>query len=329
MGEARAAAWKGESVSALALPAREGPFNLDQHQAEGAAALRRLAEDHFEKGGGRICVPLFSAGDLQGLMMVGDRVAGMVISAEDLDLLKCMSVQVASRLRGIRLSDQLLQAKQMEAFQTMSAFLVHDLKNTASLLSLMLQNMASHFGDPAFREDALRGLSTSVAHIKDLLGRLTTLRQGLEIRKTEVDVNEVVESTLAGLSGSSSLTVEKQLASLDRIAADREQLGKVLANLLLNAKEAAGDAGRIRIQTRQENGWLTLGVEDNGCGMSPEFIRQSLFKPFQTTKPQGLGIGMFQSKMIVEAHQGRIEVESEPGKGTRFRVVLPVQPISP
>lgn len=328
MGEERSAAWRNENSSGMAVPAREGPFDLDEYEAECASALKRLAEDHFEKGGGRICVPLFSAGELQGLMMVSDRVAGVEISAEDQDLLKCMSVQVASRLRGIRLSDQLVQAKQMEAFQSMSAFLVHDLKNTASLLSLMLQNMASHFGDPAFREDALRGLSKSVAHIKDLLGRLTTLRQGLEIRKTEVDVNEVVESALAGLAGFSGLQIEKQLASVARTAADRDQLGKVFANLLLNAKEAAGDAGQIRVQTRQDNGWLTVGIEDNGCGMNPEFIRNSLFKPFQTTKPQGLGIGMFQSKMIVEAHQGRIEVESEPGKGTRFRVVLPVQPLS-
>jgi signal transduction histidine kinase len=82
--------------------------------------------------------------------------------------------------------------------------------------------------------------------------------------------------------------------------------------------------GQVRIQTSRLNGWAVLAVADNGCGMSPEFLNRSLFRPFQTTKKAGLGIGMFQSKMIIEAHGGRIEVESEAGKGTTFRVLLPL-----
>jgi signal transduction histidine kinase len=82
--------------------------------------------------------------------------------------------------------------------------------------------------------------------------------------------------------------------------------------------------GLIRIETIQNNGWAILTVSDNGCGMSAEFINRSLFRPFQTTKKNGLGIGMFQSMMIVQAHGGRIAVASEPGKGTTFQVFLPV-----
>jgi len=95
----------------------------------------------------------------------------------------------------------------------------------------------------------------------------------------------------------------------------------------LNAKEAvnAAGAGEVRLRTAQENGWILLSVADNGCGMSEEFLRRSLFRPFQTTKKSGLGIGMFHSKAIVEAHQGRIEVESKVGQGTTFRVLLPVR----
>ena len=81
---------------------------------------------------------------------------------------------------------------------------------------------------------------------------------------------------------------------------------------------------RISIETGQNNGWAVLAVKDSGCGMSPDFLKRSLFRPFQTTKKNGFGIGMFQSKMIVEAHKGRIEVESELGKGTTFRVLLPL-----
>jgi hypothetical protein len=105
---------------------------------------------------------------------------------------------------------------------------------------------------------------------------------------------------------------------------DKEQITKVVTNLVLNASEAISQAGEIRIETSQNNGWAVLLVADNGCGMTPEFMSRALFRPFQTTKKKGLGIGMFQSKMIVEAHGGRIEVESEVQKGTTFRVLLPI-----
>jgi hypothetical protein len=106
---------------------------------------------------------------------------------------------------------------------------------------------------------------------------------------------------------------------------DQEQIFKVVTNLVINASEAVFQGGEIRVETSQNNGWAVLTVADNGCGMTPEFLSHALFRPFQTTKKKGFGIGMFQSKMIVEAHGGRIEVESELKKGTIFRVLLPIQ----
>jgi len=99
---------------------------------------------------------------------------------------------------------------------------------------------------------------------------------------------------------------------------------KVIVNLILNANDAAGEGGEIRVTTERNNGWALVTVSDNGGGMSKDFIAHSLFQPFQTTKERGSGIGLFQSKMIVEAHHGRIEVESEEGKGSTFRVLLPL-----
>ena len=117
----------------------------------------------------------------------------------------------------------------------------------------------------------------------------------------------------------------KELRPLPKVRLDPAQIQKVVTNLVLNAGEAVGAGGQIRVETSQRNGCVVLAVADNGCGMSQEFLSRSLFRPFQTTKKNGLGIGMFQSKMIVEAHKGKIEVESETGKGTTFRVFLPVK----
>src|SRR5436305_11714328 len=124
----------------------------------------------------------------------------------------------------------------------------------------------------------------------------------------------------------SGVALLKELRPLPKITLDRARIQIVVTNLLLNAREILNAGGQIRIETGQRNGWLVLSVTDNGCGMTPDFLQHSLFRPFQTTKKHGIGIGMFQSRMIVEAHQGRIEVDSEPGKGTAFRILLPLLP---
>src|SRR6185436_20692528 len=196
--------------------------------------LKKLNPDHFGKGGNRVCVPLISADEVVGLITVADRVNGLQFSVEDLDLLKCIGEQIAGSLRNIQLSRRLLQNKELQAFQTMSAFFVHDLKNTASTLSLMLQNLSAHFGNPAFRDDCLRGLSRSVGHLNALLKRLTQLRQELDLTKTETDLNDLTAQVLGDFEGAGGLTLVKDFQPLPKVMADAEQLRKVITNLLLN-----------------------------------------------------------------------------------------------
>ena len=305
------------------LRGRSVPFDIDLCQEEWVYCLRKLNPDHFNKGGRRVCAPLVSGGECVGLITVADRVNGLGFSAEDLDLLKCVADQVGGSLRNIQLSQQLMQGREMQAFQTMSAFFVHDLKNTASTLSLMLQNLSTHFGNPAFREDCLKSVSRSVVHINDLVQRFGSLRHELELKKAETDLNALITSVVADLPNHGGLTVIKELQPVPKIFADAAQLQKVVTNLLLNAREALGVGGEIRVGTGQQNGWVLFSVADNGCGMTAEFLRRSLFRPFQSTKKTGLGIGMFHSKTIVEAHQGRVEVQSRVNEGTTFRVFLP------
>jgi signal transduction histidine kinase len=141
----------------------------------------------------------------------------------------------------------------------------------------------------------------------------------------ETDLNPLVRQTLASLAGNlGTVALNEDLQPLPLTSLDPEQIQKVLVNLLLNAREAVGEQGEIRVATRGEEGWITLSVRDNGVGMSPGFVEHSLFRPFKTTKKQGMGIGLFHSKMIVEAHGGRIEVESAEGEGAEFRVVVPI-----
>jgi signal transduction histidine kinase len=188
----------------------------------------------------------------------------------------------------------------------------------------MLRNLPVHFNDPAFREDALRGIGNTDNHINSLIERLSLLRQGgLAIRPTEANLNDLVAKALKDLNGTPDIKMLSELEPVAKVQIDVEQMQKVVTNLVINAREAVGRAGEVRIRTHQENSSIVLTVSDTGCGIAPEFLERSLFRPFQTTKKKGIGIGMFQSKMIVEAHRGRIEVQSELGKGTTFRVILP------
>lgn len=305
--------------------AKPEPLDVDSSMEPWSAPLKRAHPGEFAWGGHRLCVPMIAGGELLGLMILGDRVGGAPFSVQDFDLLKCASNQAAAGLLNGQLAHRLSQSKQLEAFQAMSAFFVHDLKNTASTLSLMLQNLPVHYQDPQFREDALRGISKTVTHINEIISRLTVLRHDLTIKAIECDLNELIAEALNGHEQTAGVQFEKKLQTLPKVWLDPVQMQKVLTNLVLNAKEAMPSGGRIFIETSQRDGWAVVTVADTGCGMSREFIQSALFRPFNTTKKSGIGIGMFHSKMIVEAHRGRIDVESNEGKGTIFRVSLPLQ----
>lgn len=299
------------------------PVDYETAPAPWAVRLRRLHPAEFNHGGHRVCIPISGRGEILGFITLGDRVAGVSFSLQDFEMLKCACDHAAACLLNIQLSRHLLEAKEFEAFQTMAAFFVHDLKNAASTLNLMLQNLPEHFDDPAFREDALRGMGKTVTHINHLIGRLGLLRHELKIKPVRSSLNALVEQTLAGLEPGPGLELARDLPPLAEFLFDAEQVGKVLTNLVLNAKESITGGGRIHVATKRSGDWAVLTVSDTGCGMSADYLDRFLFRPFQTTKKSGLGIGMFQSKMIVEAHKGRIAVASEPGRGTTFQVFLP------
>jgi putative PEP-CTERM system histidine kinase len=299
------------------------PFDLDKAKGDFAESLRRISSSQFRTGGNRVCTPLWTGDRCIGVAILADRVGGVPYTVEELDLLKCMGDQIAVGLLNLRLTEEVMRAKELEAFQAISAFFIHDLKNAASTLSLTLQNLPVHFDDPIFRQDALRGIGETANRINQLISRVGALRH-LELKPVEADLNLLVADALEVLNGAPEINLVKELRLQPKLRVDRDQFRSVITNLLLNARDALGTRGEIRIETRRSDSWAILSVADNGCGMSPAFVKASLFRPFQTTKKKGLGIGMFQSKMIVEAHRGKIQVESQPGAGTTFRVMLPL-----
>lgn len=300
------------------------PSDFDYVSEELPGGFENLDDSFLEKAHIRYCIPLIAGDRFLGVLTLFNRVGVEPLTIEDFDLLRTIADQAAASLLNLMLSERLREAKQMEAFQTMSAFFVHDLKNLASKLSLTMQNLPTHFDNPEFRKDALQTISQSLGKINLISSSLTSLSQKLELHLAETDMNDVVAAALSGLDGSLREKLIQELQTVPKIALDSERIQNVLTNLILNAHEATGDTGNIEISTGQKDGGVFLSVRDNGCGMSREFMEKSLFHPFQTTKNRGMGIGLYHSKTIVEAHKGRIEVESEEGKGSTFRVLLPI-----
>jgi putative PEP-CTERM system histidine kinase len=318
----------GKSASELIYFLQQKPGCVDFEETEFAWPKEIMAEgpEFFPEYKLRYAVGLRAGRELVGVMTLNDDRVGKdkTLSSEDVVFLETLAAQLAASLLNLKLSDHLRHAKEVETFQTVSTFFVHDLKNLASRLSLTMQNLPANFDNEEFRRDALRVMSTSVAKIDDMCARLALLRQNIELKLEHTDLNTLVGKTLDEFKGNLKAELKKDLKPVPKALMDTEQMHKVLTNLVMNANEAVNGAGVIQVATIHEGNTVGFAVRDNGCGMSEQFIEKSLFRPFQTTKKRGLGIGLFHSKLIVEAHHGTVEVNSTLGQGTEFRVVLPL-----
>ncbi len=318
---------RAETASAAVtagLRTMSSPFDLEDMDESWANELRQLNSSAFTTGGSRWCVPLRAGEENLGFLVLADRISGATYTVEELELLKCIGDQITSVLLNLRLASEVARAKELEAFRTMSAFFVHDLKNAAASLNLMLKNLPVHFEDPAFREDALRSVGNTARRIDGMIARLSALRERTDSVRVVSDLNQIVSEALDSVSDIPNVELTTDFQPLPAILADREQLQSVVTNLVLNARDALGSGGRIQVRTEHRGGRAILSVNDNGCGMSQSFVKESLFRPFQSTKRKGLGIGLFQSRAIVQAHGGGMHVETEVGKGTTFLASFPV-----
>jgi putative PEP-CTERM system histidine kinase len=314
---------KGTADLIRVMREEQAIIDLDRSETDWVEEFKEANQSYLREAWIRYCATLIAGQQMVGLLTLSEKLTKDPFSIEDFDLLKTISDQTAASLLNIKLSEGLQQARAMEAFQNLSAFFIHDLKNLASSLSLTARNFTTYYENPVFRDDALRTISQSVGKMNGMCASLSQLSKKAELDLTKADLNELVGITLSSLNGSLSAQLVQRQNHLPMLVMDPDQIQKVLVNLILNANEATGDKGEIEVKTEKRNGWAVLSVSDNGCGMSKDFIERSLFRPFQTTKKQGLGIGLYQINKIVAAHRGRIEVESEQSKGSTFRVMLP------
>lgn len=264
---------------------------------------------------------LIHRGRPSGLMVLAEPRAPRELSWEERDLLRTLACEAASYLAEDHAAQTLAETRELAAFNRRFAFVMHDIKNIAAQLTLTLGNARRHRHNPEFVDDMVKTLEDSVGRMQLLLAQLRAGASAAAVQET--DLAEVL-AELAGGKGRRP----RLAAALPRlrVRTDRARLVTVLQHLIDNGFEAAGKQGSVSLTLRREGEMAVIEVSDDGPGMSPEFVRQRLFRPFASTKPNGLGIGVYEAKTVVEELGGRLEADSRPGRGTTMRIHLPCGP---
>lgn len=301
---------------------REWVISLDEY---------RVSKSHYEGlrlpgwllEGSRawLVLPLISGRDLVGFVVLARSRAKIDLNWEVNDLLKTAGRQAATFLAQMQATEALLEAKKFESFNRLSAFVVHDVKNLVAQMSLLLKNAERHRHNPEFQKDML----TTVENVVERMNRLLMqLRAGVTPidPPRPVDLAVVVQSIKRSKHPQRPTLViqaEQGVLALGHL----ERLERVIGHLVQNAMDATEEGDDVRIRVAGDGDEALVEVTDRGHGMSPEFVRDRLFKPFQTTKPSGMGIGAFESEQYVKELGGRIEVRSRVNVGTQVTVWLP------
>ena len=269
-----------------------------------------------------LVVPLILHERMLGFVVLARSKGRINVNWEVNDLLKTAGRQAASYLAELEAAKALLVARQFEYFNRMSAFVVHDLKNLVSQLSLLLSNADKHKHKPAFQEDMIETVAHSVEKMKRLLFQL---RGGYTLEPpAPVALDDILQQVVGARAGLKPAPRLESPGNHVSVVAHRERLDRVIGHLVQNAVEATPPEGSVVVQLLRQNGSAVIEIADTGCGMSEQFIRYRLFKPFESTKAMGMGIGTYEAREYVRELGGRIEAESREAHGTVFRVMLPL-----
>lgn len=274
-----------------------------------------------------LIVPLMHMEKLYGWLLLDRPPEMSPLNFEDRDLLKTAGRQIAAYLAQHDADVRLAAASQFETYNQMTAFMMHDLKNLAAQLQLVSQNAAIHRHNPEFIDDAMQTVSASAARMTRLINQL----KGAPDSGT-MNTAELVDVAQRAARRCASRAPVPQVVGLARptVFADIERLVSVIEHALRNAQEATPADGEVRVEVDRVDGHPVVRIIDTGCGMDPSFVRDRLFRPFDTTKgTRGMGIGAFQMREYIRSLGGSVEVQSAPGEGTCITLRFPVQTIQP
>ena len=243
---------------------------------------------------------------------------------EDSDLLKTAARQVAAFLEQMNASKALAEAKQFESFNKVSTYVVHDIKNLVAQLSLISSNAEKHKDNPLFMEDVFKTISNSVTKMNKMMEVLSG--KGASVKSSKVNIITVLEELVhhRQIAGGKPVPILGCESTSYYVKADKNQLIAILGHLVQNAQDATDDDGKITISQKRSTDGVVIEIEDTGSGMSEDFVKNNLFKPFKTTKgSKGMGIGVYEAREIILAIGGQIEVSSKTDVGTCFRLTIP------
>jgi putative PEP-CTERM system histidine kinase len=269
-----------------------------------------------------LVVPLMLHDELLGFVVLKHSLGNVSFNWEVSDLLKVAARQAAAHLAQMRASNQLIVARQFESFNRTTTFVIHDLKNLVAQLSLLLSNAEKHKHNPEFQADMLDTVESAVTRMNKVLAQLR--RGGNEAQTQSVALADVLSDAVASKQAFRLRPrVDLPPATL-RVRAERERLTRAVGHLLQNALEATPSSGEVAVHAFEASGQAVIDIADTGSGMDDDFIRTRLFQPFDSTKGAGMGIGAYECRETIRALGGQLDVESAPGRGTRFRISLPL-----
>mgnify|MGYP000468060975 FL=1 len=302
----------------------EWVINLDEYMLDPTKYdLIEIPNDILQQEQPWLLIPLGMSNNLVGIVLLCDPIASLDLNWENYDLLKIVSQQACSYLEQADSQERLGAARQFEAVNQTSAFLVHDIKTIIAQLSLLVKNAERHKTNPDFIEDMIRTTSHTVEKMEHLLHQLhnPTQDETTEVVALSPILLEVYESHKNSKPIPSLEYPEKEL----RIQANKEQLKSVIGHIVQNALDATPKDGEISISTKLAPGYIFIFIQDSGCGMSDDFVNNLLFKPFKSTKGlTGMGIGAYQSREYLRRIGGAISVTSQLEIGTCFTLKIPV-----
>jgi len=267
-------------------------------------------------------VPLLHFDRLVGAVVLARPPVSRKLDWEDLDLLRVVGQQLASYLAEQSGQQALMEASRFDEFNRRIAFVMHDIKNLASQLSLLARNAEKHSENPDFREDMLVTLRNSADKLNALLARLGRYGSGQSQVRQPVDLEQVVKQLPAKFSHAHTVSVARSTSSI--VIADREGLEQALIHIVQNAVDASDENSPVKIDLSSDGLNARIDVIDTGSGMSMAFQRNGLFKPFISSKEGGFGIGAYEARELIRAMGGRLDVESREGLGSRFTITLPL-----